>query len=330
MKILYLDLNHHDLIEDYSRFPNVYGGGRCVPAELMPYLNDNGHYCEIWGDLKCFQNVEEKYKPFCKELSYLDKESLRKGSPLLNWSSDFDIVLHNFHGSKINCQGVKTKDAVWLVGYGEHVNSANSRIILYNDYQHPKIYNQNTKIYKARIGVPIPEFQEYKKEDFIFSCHRQTQTFGAEEMMHIAHKHQLKYITSGPKDSSFPDIMEFVDNQHVKYLGVIDESTKIEHFKRAYCSVYLHSWQTPMNLSACQALSYGTPIIANNIGFWSSLVKNGENGFLVSSEDEFLEALKNVTRISQKSCYNSVLEYSSDVMVQEYVKVFEQILNENN
>jgi glycosyltransferase involved in cell wall biosynthesis len=319
MRVLYLDLNYPDLIEDYSRSPNKYGGGRIVASHLMPYLNDNGHYMEIWADEKCFENVEKQYKKFCKPKSYAERLSYVQNETI----KDFDIVLHNFPREYVKTTG---KSAVWLVGHGEWVNPKNEHVILYNDYQSPHFTNPNMKLHYARIGVPIPEFKEYPKENFIFSCHRQTKEFGSETMMKLAHKYNFKYICAGPRDSSFPNIMDYVDNITVLYFGLINENTKIDYFKRAMASTYLHSWQTPFNLSACQSLAYGTPCIAATCGFWPSLIKHGINGFLVNNEEKFVQAIQNCRDISQRQCYDSITKYTELLMIQDYIQVFKNIL----
>lgn len=321
MKVLYLDLNAPDLVEDYSRDDcKKYGGGRIVAAHLMPYLNDNGHHMEIWADERCFLNIKDKYKKFCKGLSYESRLEFIKGACI----SGFDIVLHNFPGVHISCSG---KDFVWLVGYGETVNAANERIILYNEFQAPQFQNINTQVFFARIGVPIPQFKEYKKEAFVFSCHRQSKYFGSEFMMKLALKYKFKYVTAGPKDANFPNIMDYVDNNYVTYLGEISNQTKQQYFQRAFCSTYLHSWPTPFNLSACESLAYGTPILATRAGFWPSFVKQRVNGFVVDSEDQFCIALSSIPLISQRSCYDSVKSYSSDLMIQDYISIFNKHLD---
>lgn len=323
MKVCYLDLNYPDLIEGYSRFPKKYGGGRCVPSALLHSEKLDFH---IYADKKCFEGIEEKYLKYCHELSYEAKDKIRTGHPIKDFIEDCDIILHNFHGIKVNTIGTKIKDLVWLVGVNEHVHPDNNRVVLYNNFQHPNIFNPNTKIYYARIGVPIPPFQEYKKEDFVFSCHRQNIQFGSEIVMGFSHQYKFKYICAGPRESDFPNIMDYVDNQWVTYLGVIPEEVKIDHFKRARCSTYLHNWPVPFNLSLIQSLSYGTPVIATRAGFLPSIVKEGVNGFFLNKFEELPTLIEKCLDISQKSCYNSILEYSSDKMVEDYIRVFEHIL----
>lgn len=330
MKILYLDLNYPDLIEDYSVKSNKYGGGRIVPSALLHSLNDMGHTFDISANEKCFEGIDEKYKSHCHSIPDVVKNYIRTGGYLSAFVDlkQYDIILHNFHSVKLNTTSTNIKDVVWLVGFGEHVNPLNERVILYNDYQNPTISNFKTRIYKARIGVPFIEFQEYKKDDYIFSCHRQNVSFGAKTMMEIAHDYKLKYVTAGPKDQNFPDIMDFVDNKYVTYLGVISEEEKIERYKHAYCSTHIHSWNTPMNLGAVQSLSYGTPIIARNLGFWPSLVQEGLNGYFVKDNEGLIKALEDCKGLKQKDCYDSAKHLSTDNMVNDYLNVFEHIMKE--
>lgn len=325
MKVLYLDLNYPDLVENYGTLPDSWGGGRIIATHLMPWMAENGHEMQIWADEKSFRNVDPKYKQYCKHLSEDSKSILRAGGALKVFSTEFDIVLHNFYGVKVDCSGTKTKDLVWCVGYGERVNLRNERVVLYNNYQGTLVH-PNTKVYKARIGVPLPEFQEYKKDNYLFSCHRQAAEFGSEWMMKLAHKWKLKYIAAGPMDQSFKNLMDYVDNKYVTYLGPIKEEAKIEYLKHARASTHLHRWNTPFNLGAISSLAYGTPCITTDVGFWPSLITNGVNGQLIDDDEGFLASFEICSLISQKSCYNSVLEYSSEKMISDYMKVFEDVL----
>jgi glycosyltransferase involved in cell wall biosynthesis len=331
MNILYLDLNYPDLVENYSLKPKTYGGGRIVPSALLHSLNKMGHRFDILSHSACFEGVSDENIQYCHLITEEHKNLLRNGYPLKNYLHPalhgYDIILHNWHGTKLNLEGLKARDLVWLVGFGEYVHPQNKRIVLYNNYQRPHVYT-DTKVYYARIGVPIPEFQEYKKENYIFSCHRQSRYFGSELMMQLAHSMGFKYIVGGPKDNNFPNIMDYVDGKHVEYLGVMKEEEKIEYYKHAMCSTHLHDWNVPFNLGLIQSLTYGTPVITTTAGFLPSVVKNGVNGYMLQTQDDFATALERVTRLSQKACYESALEYSTELMVQEYLEVFKEVLKE--
>lgn len=327
MRLLYLDFNEQPF-EDYSiSNPTKYGGGKCVAANLLPYMHANGHYMEIWGGEGNFDNVDPKLKQYCQHIDWKYRKEIGEGRPLGGFvePGQFDLVLHHNGGMWVNCEGIDTIPLYWAVGYSETVHPGNKNLILYNDFQHPRIQNPDTKIFRARIGVPIPEFEVYKKEPFIFSCHRQSKEFGSELMMQLAHKHKFQYITAGPQDN-FHNIKDYIDGKYVIYLGVIDSHTKIEYFKHALCSTYLHSWPTPYNLSACESLSYNTPCISSPVGFWPSFIKNGVNGFIVNSEADFLVAIENCPKLSQKQIYETVLDMSVKKMIDDYIDIFKTCL----
>jgi mannose-6-phosphate isomerase-like protein (cupin superfamily) len=74
-------------------------------------------------------------------------------------------------------------------------------------------------------------------------------------------------------------------------------------------------------------MASGTPVIAMNRGSMPELIRNGETGFLVSSVDEAAEAVQNLDSISRKACRESVEKhFSVDRMVDDYIKVYETIL----
>jgi mannose-6-phosphate isomerase-like protein (cupin superfamily) len=76
-----------------------------------------------------------------------------------------------------------------------------------------------------------------------------------------------------------------------------------------------------------EAMASGTPVIAKNRGSMPELIREGETGFLVSSVEEAVEAVKKIDSISRKACRESVEKhFSVDRMVEDYIKVYEEIL----
>ena len=330
MKLLYLDFNN-SLIEDYSAFNcNKYGGGRIVAAHLLPHMISTGHYMEIWADNKCFENIPPELRRYCKSMRFSDREAIGNGKRLEDYGADnFDIVLHHYCGYYVNTEGLKTIPLYWAVGYNENINAGTQNIILYNDFQFPRPKHPNPRFFRARIGVPLPPFIERKKHGYAFSCHRQTPIFGSQLSCIIAKAQKLDYYFAGPLEQD-KSLLDYCDNK-TKYLGIISEEEKVCWQSGASMSFFLHSWPTPFNLSAITALAYGTPIIASPVGFWPSLVKNGVNGYIVRDMEEMAKAIDCIKNgaISQENCYNSVKHLSADLMVEDYMKIFNQVLNEN-
>ena len=75
-------------------------------------------------------------------------------------------------------------------------------------------------------------------------------------------------------------------------------------------------------------MSYGSFPIALPIGGWPDFIRNGVNGFIINSEQDFINAWNNRDKISQRECYNTALEHSEDKMVAKLQDAFEKITSQ--
>lgn len=324
MKISYIDLNYSDHYESYSIKPNRYGGGR-VFASWAKELIPNFH---IYSTEKSFQDVShEENKQNCHTIAQDQIDRLQQGYSLkeiIPQTSDSDIILHHFANQHINTD--KTQ-IVWAVGYSEYIHPKIQHLLLYSRNRQKPIISNNTKIYDVVIGTNIDhQFSETKKEDFIFQCSRHNDQFGSEIVAKICLRNKIKAIFAGPIDTGY-SLLNHIDNINTFYIGQISEDEKISLFKKARISTFLHSWQTPFNLSAIDALGNGTPIIATNIGFWPDII-NSDNGFIIDRNDEtaFINAWNNSIHINQKECYNSVYpKFTTKTMIDSFINTIKSI-----
>ncbi|WP_269851505.1 glycosyltransferase [Methanosarcina horonobensis] len=87
------------------------------------------------------------------------------------------------------------------------------------------------------------------------------------------------------------------------------------------------NYEEAFGLGVVEALTCGTPVIAVNKGAMPELIMDGETGFLVSGVDEAVNAVQKLGSISRKKCRESVEKrFSVDRMVEDYIKVYETIL----
>jgi hypothetical protein len=326
MKIAYLDFNEDDFHEDYSISPKAYGGGR-VFASIAKEVNPDFH---IYANPDSFKNLlPSERKENCHPLNSEQRRAIREGYPIQlvlpeEEARTYDLFVHHQVKYHIITGDLKAKECCWAVGFGEQCDNRNKNLLLYNDYQMPYA-NQSTRVHKIVIGKPIPPFQEYKKENFIFQCTRHTRYFGSIEVAKICQRMQIPVVFAGPIDKDYP-LLEHVDNKLIKYLGIISEEEKIDYLKRAKFCTFLHSWNTPFNLSAIEALAYGTPLIASYAGFWPSLI-NGKNGGLVRNFEDFVACYN--TEYSQIGCWESAQPYSQEKMIESFFSVFKTIYEAN-
>ena len=75
-------------------------------------------------------------------------------------------------------------------------------------------------------------------------------------------------------------------------------------------------------------MACGTPVVAFDRGRMSELIQIGENGFLVNSVDQAVDAVARIQEIDRADCRRHVERYfTADRMVHEYIQVYEMILD---
>lgn len=336
MKIAYCDFNHDDHFENYSLTPDSYGGGRIFASVAKEKIAD----FHIFSNEKSFRTLgPNENKANCHPLTSEQRERLRANIPVaevIENAGDFDLFVHHHVNWNINLTGLpKAKECCWAVSVGEVCHPNNKNVLLYNSYQNLRCYNQ-PNLYKVVIGIPLPEFQEYKKGDYIFQCTRHTPMFNTIEIAKFCRRYGIQGYFSGPIDRDYP-LHEYMDDKVTHYLGVISHEDKVNYLKNAKMTTYLHSWPTPFNLSAVESLSHGTPVLSSSLGFWPSLIRNGENGFMIDGIDEnlsycrqdfsekMLEIYYKMDTISQKKCHVSIMQFSDMEMIDSFYNAFTEI-----
>jgi hypothetical protein len=326
MRIAFIDLNYPDHFEDYSYSPKNYGGARIVPGAMMERKND----FFIYSDEKSFQNVNNGKKQQCKILDWPKRNALRNGECLksvIPEADDYDLFFWNATNIKLNLDNCRNKKhVVWSIGWRETVHQNIENLICFSfKFQQPVLLGM-PNIYHAVIGPNIEGFTEYQKEDIIFQCTRHVECFQSIQVAQLGLKYGIKTIFAGPIGKDYP-LMNFIDNKTTFYLGSISQEEKIKYNKLAKFHTQFQTYPTCATLSAKEALSYGTPIMASTAGEWPNFILEGINGFIIRNEQDFIKAWEARDSIKQLNCYNSILKFSEEKMIDEFYCAFEKINN---
>ena len=78
--------------------------------------------------------------------------------------------------------------------------------------------------------------------------------------------------------------------------------------------------------AVAEAMAAGTPVLAYPRGSMPELVKHGESGYLLYTEDEMVEAIHRIESLDRQRCREWVEEnFSVEQMVNGYEKLYRQI-----
>jgi glycosyltransferase involved in cell wall biosynthesis len=325
--VAYFDVND-EMREDYSITPNRYGGGRCVAASFLD-LFDNFH---IYGPAECFKNVREEKKSQCFVLDDEQRKALREGElveAVVGWDVAFySLFLHHFSNIHLT---TKVPTLVWPVGFSEPIHPLNKYIALFDkDNQSPRFFSNDHSIFDVVIGPRMPKFEERVKEDLIINIGRITPSYQSIQVAQLAHKYQIPMIFAGPLDEGNEygnKFMKYVDNDLVRYLGIVDHKTKLELFERAKLTTQMMDYNISVTLSCKEAMARGVIPIAAYVGQYKTFIQNGRNGFSIKFEEDFIEAWNNRNRVRQIDCYNSVLIFDEVNMLKSFLKALEIIIS---
>lgn len=113
-------------------------------------------------------------------------------------------------------------------------------------------------------------------------------------------------IQPGQEDFFGREVEPHLDGRRVRYLGEVGGRVKTELFARAAALLMPIRWSEPFGMVMIEALACGTPVIAFPEGAASEIVLHGENGFLVSDQDEMAGAVAELGGIDPARCRASV------------------------
>jgi len=119
-----------------------------------------------------------------------------------------------------------------------------------------------------------------------------------------------------------------ISRLNIHYNGLVDEDQKLKLLAGARALIYPTNWDEPCAAAPLEALACGTPVISTANGCMPELLRDN-TGVVCHNYDELMSAAEEVSKISPLSCRKSIENYFSlKRMAQDYLKLFEKILNE--
>ena len=86
-------------------------------------------------------------------------------------------------------------------------------------------------------------------------------------------------------------------------------------------------WEEPFGMVMIEAQACGTPVVATPRGAAPELIDPGVTGFLASTDDDLLTALRTVADLDRRACRAWVAErYSAERMVADHVAFYRRVL----
>ncbi len=324
--------------------PKTHGGTERIVYHLCQELNRRGHYVELFasGDSKVdcalqavlpIASQDDPHSTF-----YLEKEYEAQNTyNLYRQAERFDII-HAHWTTLAPYFSASTKTPTLITYaymekelheyYKKHfphcfpvcVSHAQAKML--GDASIPVVYN----------GVDLNEigFND-KPEDFLMIVGRMTPGKGIAEAIRIAKKARAKLLVVGHVTTHLPwseeyfvkEVKPHIDGDHIRYIERLAYHDIVKMMGRAKGFLFPLQWDEPFGMVVIEAMAAGTPVMAYGRGSMPELIKHGETGFLVESEDEMVEMTLRLGTLERARCRSWIEErFSIDEMVGSYERLY--------
>jgi len=230
-------------------------------------------------------------------------------------------VVHTLHGAAIEAE----RDFFHLV-------RNNADFVAISQYQTRTFTRiQITDVVPNAVDVSSYPFNA-DKDDYLLSLGRIARDKAQHLAIEVAKRSGMPLVLAGKidpgEDWTYFDemILPHVDGQNVRFEGEVPDDRKRELFAGARALVFPIQWDEPFGLVMIEAMACGTPVIATPYGAVPEVVTDGVNGFIASSVDDMVEAVKKIDGISPEVC-RAVVEqrFAPSVMTDGYEAVYRRV-----
>jgi glycosyltransferase involved in cell wall biosynthesis len=257
-------------------------------------------------------------------------------SNLMEQADEFDIIHNNFDFLPLTYSRlIKTPVITTIHGFSspkiipvfKKYNSTSYYVSISNSDRSAELDYIGT-VYN---GLNTKEFVfNDDPDDYLLYFGRIHPDKGTAESIEIAKKSRKKLLIAGiiQDESYFREKIEPQLNSQIEYIGSAGPEKRNLLLSKALALLHPIGFAEPFGMSVAEAMLCGTPVIAFNKGSMPELIQDCKTGFLVNTVDEAVSAVGQLKNITRRDCYEwSVSQFSCDKMVDDYLKLYEQILN---
>ncbi len=179
------------------------------------------------------------------------------------------------------------------------------------------------------IDLSLYPFREAPGEELIFLGRIHPEK-GVHLAIAVARLSSMPLVIAGiiqDKEYFRKQVEPYLDDR-IRYVGALDVAGKNDLFARARALLHLNTIPERFGLVLVEANAAGVPVIAMDLGSCREVIEHEQTGFLVSTVNEAVHALKRVGEIDPQACRTRVQKrFSVLTMVEAYERVYARIFD---
>ena len=123
------------------------------------------------------------------------------------------------------------------------------------------------------------------------------------------------------------DVQPLLQGPQVELIGQVGGKQKDDFLGNAAALLFPIRWPEPFGLVMIEALACGTPVLALPDGSVPEVITDGVTGFVRDTEDELVEAVRQLGRIDRARCRAEVeRRFSPSCMASQYEQVYRELI----
>ena len=123
------------------------------------------------------------------------------------------------------------------------------------------------------------------------------------------------------------EIESMCDGENVVMYKDASHEFKIKKLQEAKVLIVPSKMNEPFGLTCVEGMACGTPAIVTRDGALPEIVIDRVTGFVCNTEEQMIEAIKNIDQIKPEDCRTRAEEFSKRVMAMRYEVLYKRIIN---
>lgn len=192
----------------------------------------------------------------------------------------------------------------------------------------------------------IPNFVDLEKFTFVPNVaddaplvflSRVEEIKGPHWAIEIAKRSERKLIIAGNRPEGVEheafwerEIRPHLDGGQVQYAGAVNDEEKNELLGSAAALLVPIQWDEPFGIVFAESLACGTPLISCPRGSLPEIINIEGIGALITSIDEGVEAVEELTTFDRKACrIQAETRFSCSVIAHQYQRLYDRLVKES-
>jgi glycosyltransferase involved in cell wall biosynthesis len=257
-------------------------------------------------------------------------------SAVFERAGEFDVIHNSFDFLPLTYSGLVDTPVVTTI----HGFSSEQIVPVFEKYNRRGYYvaisdaNRHERLdYVATIhhGIDMGEFELRRAPgNYLLFFGRIHPDKGTVEAIDVAERAGMPLVIAGiiQDRDYFERLVEpRLDGEQVSYVGAVGPDRRGGLLGGARALLHLVNFDEPFGFSVVEAMACGTPVIAPRRGSMPEIIRHGENGFLVDTQEAAVAAVHASSSLDRAAVRASVEErFDVERMVDDYLGLYQRVV----